>query len=53
MNICKRCDGCGVRFSVEHELSCKKGGLVCQCHDNIRDEAGQLAAIALTPSHVS
>ena len=53
VNLCKRCDGCGARFSVEHELSCKKGGLVCQCHDDIRDEAGQLAAMALTPSHVS
>eukprot|EP00957_Ditylum_brightwellii_P003721 282527-Ditylum_brightwellii.AAC.1 len=24
----KRCDGCGAKFSVEHGLTCSKGGLV-------------------------
>jgi len=38
---------------VEHALSCKKGGLVGQQHDDTRDEAGSLAAMALTKSRVS
>ena len=52
-DLCERCDGCGAGFSVEHALSCKKGGLVCQRHDDARDEAGALCAMALTDSRVS
>ena len=53
VGLCERCDGCGAGLSVEHALSCKKGGLVCQRHDDARDEAGELAAMALTKSRVS
>ena len=53
VNLCDRCDGCGAGFSVEHALSCQKGGLVCQRHDDTRDEAGRLAANALTKTRVS
>jgi hypothetical protein len=53
INLCERCDGCGAGFSVDHALSCRKGGLVVQRHDDARDEAGSLAANALTPSRVS
>ena len=28
------CDVCGKKFSVEHSLSCPKGGLVLARHDN-------------------
>ena len=28
---------CGDRFTVEHALSCNKGGFINQRHDNIRD----------------
>ena len=38
---------------MEHGLSCKKGGLVVQRHDNLRDEVGKLAAMALTKARVS
>ena len=53
VGLCERCDGCGAGFTVEHGLSCKKGGLVCQRHDDVRDEAGELAAMALTRTKVS
>ena len=52
-NLCSHCDGCKAGFTVEHALSCKKGGLVCVRHDDVRDEAGALAAMALTNSKVS
>ena len=53
VNLCERCNWCGARFSVEHRLSCKKGGLVCQYYDNTRDEAGQLAVMVFTASRLS
>ena len=53
LKMCDRCDGCGERFTVEHGLSCKKGGLVNQRHDDARDEAANLCAMALTNSRVS
>ena len=34
---------CGKRFSVDHALSCLKGGFVHQRHDEIRDLFGQTA----------
>ena len=53
VGLCERCDGCGERFTVEHGLSCKKGGLVSIRHDDARDEAANLCAMALTNSRVS
>ena len=53
IGLCTHCDGCGAGFTVEHGLSCKKGGLVGIRHDDVRDEAGALAAMALTNSKVS
>ena len=46
LGLCDRCDGCGARFTVEHALQCSKGGLVVLRHDNVRDEAGKLRALA-------
>ena len=48
-----RCDGCGERFTVDHAMSCKKGGLVLLRHNDVCGEWGQLCAQALTPSAVS
>ncbi len=39
---------CGKRFSVDHALSCLKGGFVHQRHDEIRDLFGQTATEILT-----
>ena len=51
--LCDRCDGCGARFTIEHGLQCKKGGLVGIRHDGVGGEAGSLGALALSPSRVS
>jgi len=40
------CDGCGEPFSMTHALDCKKGGLIIQRHNEIRDTIGDLASIA-------
>ncbi len=46
------CDGCDARFSLQHALGCKKGGLVIFRHNEIRDELIHLAGKAFTPSAV-
>ena len=38
------CDGCGTTLSLSHALSCRKGGLVIQRYNEIRDAFGDLAA---------
>ena len=38
------CDGCGAT-SLEHTLDCKKGGLVTQHHNEVRDVIGDLASV--------
>ena len=40
-----RCDGCGSEFSVNHALDCKKGGLIVQRHNEIRDVICDLAGL--------
>ena len=40
-------------FSIKHGLGCKYGGLVGKRNDDARDEAGNLAALALSKSSVS
>ena len=40
------CDGCGSPFDLAHALSCRKGGLVTQRHNEVRDAFGDLAALA-------
>jgi hypothetical protein len=48
-----KCDGCSQDFTVEHALSCKKGGLVSLRHNDVAYEWHQLCAQALTPSAVT
>ena len=40
------CDGCGSTFDLSHALDCCKGGLVTQCHNEVRDALGDLVALA-------
>eukprot|EP00731_Ephydatia_muelleri_P007579 Em0003g1827a len=44
-----RCDGGGAIMSLQHALDCKKGGLIIQRHDEIRDCIGDMAAQVWSP----
>ena len=39
------CDGCGTQFRLGHALDCKKGELITQRHDKLRDALGDIAAL--------
>ena len=45
LQIPSTCDGCGSEFSVTHALDCRKGGLVVQRHNEIRDTICSLASL--------
>ena len=47
-SIPPKCDGCSADFTVQHALSCMKGGLVTQRHKEIRDRVGDMASFAWT-----
>ena len=51
--VCSYCDGYDEGFSVEHRLSCTKGGLVTMRHGDYRNEAGALTDLALTAGKFS
>ena len=48
-----KCDGCSQKFSVEHALSCKRGALILQRHNDVAEEWHRLSAQAFTPGSVS
>jgi hypothetical protein len=48
-----RCDGCGEHFTTGHAMSCRKGGLIIQRHNDLVTTWGQLCGQAHTPSTVS
>ena len=52
-NIHATCNGCGKKFSVEHALSCPKGGLVLAWHNDAVKEWGTLGSWALVPSAIT
>ena len=45
LNVLSSCNGCGAPFSFAHALVCRKGGLIIECHNKIRDAVGNLAAL--------
>ena len=52
-NLPETCDGCGERFTTEHGLNCKVGGLVHERHEIGADEWEYLGAMAYSPSACS
>jgi hypothetical protein len=48
LDMPEKCDGCNCRMTVEHALSCKKGGLVHIRHDDVADEWRHLCGTALS-----
>ena len=47
-----RCEGCHQRFSVEHAMSCKRGGLILLRHNDVTNEWSSLCSQALKPSAI-
>ncbi|KAL7474211.1 hypothetical protein ACHAW6_000199, partial [Cyclotella cf. meneghiniana] len=47
------CDGCGEGFTVEHGLSCKKGGLVSIRHNDVRNKWAHLCSLSLSSSCIT
>ena len=45
LNVPDFCDGCGSTFDLAHALDCRKGGLVIQRHNEVRDAFGDLSAL--------
>lgn len=45
MELSPICDGCGAAFTITHSLDCKKGDLVTQRHNEIRDLLCDLSSI--------
>ncbi len=52
LDMPQQCDGCNEQMTVEHALSCKKGGLVHIRHDNVADEWQHLCVTALSFARV-
>ena len=47
-----RCDGCGDRFTLDHAMSCRKGGLILLRHNDLAAEWGHMCGQARSKSAV-
>ena len=45
-------NGCGVASSICNAVDCKKGGLITERHNKLRDGVADLASKAFTATHV-
>ncbi len=45
MQLPAECDGCGAQFTVNHALDCRRGGLIIQRHNEVRDTLCDLASL--------
>ena len=52
-DISTTCDGYGKKFSIEHALSCPKGGLVFARHEKAVKKWDALGSQALVPSAIT
>ena len=53
LNLPIYCDVCGKKFLVPHSLSCPKGGLVLERHNDATKEWSTLFSQAINPSDIS
>ena len=44
-NVPSGCDGYGAHLLLDHALVCRKGGLIIQCHNGVRDADDDLPAL--------
>ena len=51
LSISGTCDGCSEPFDLDHALSCKRGGLIIQRHNEIRDAIGDLSNLVWNQVH--
>ena len=45
LGMAAKCDGYWAPFDLGHVLDCKKGGLVTQIHNEVRDALGDIATL--------
>eukprot|EP00957_Ditylum_brightwellii_P098894 7533750-Ditylum_brightwellii.AAC.1 len=51
-DLLEYCDRCGKKYSLQHVLQCKTGGLIGARHDNYRDDLGSVASQVFSPSAI-
>ena len=52
MNLLKCCDNYGAKFTIKHELACKKGILVVGRQNEVKVETGGILIQALSSNRV-
>lgn len=51
-NLNAICNGCGEKFSIDHAFNCRRGGLIIQRHDEVKNEISSVFSKALSPKAV-